>query len=267
MTAQRTGIGRALCGGAVAVALVLLALGGAAFAQDEPQLPIPRVAVFPFMSPTDGPDRMIGRRAADATWLALRERGPWELVDPSWLLRLCETEDARAPFAVGYLQMLGHRAGAPLAVTGSVETLRVNVDRGVAQVTVGVELVETLGGTRLASARGVASATRAEGEVLGQAIDRALMEAGADVALALTSFDLLSAVVVATLPDGRVMMDGPRDPRIRPGTKLLVYRAGRAGPEVLGAVEVETSRVTVLHTKPLAGEDFRQGDRAVVVAR
>lgn len=251
---------------AVALTLMMVAaltLVPGACAADEPTALTPRAALFPFADPVEQPDRMIGRRASDAAWAALREQGPWELVDPGWLLRLCEAEDARAPFAVGYLQMLGQRASASLAVTGSVESCKLNHDRGVAQVTVAIELVETLVGAKLASGRGVASTKRAEGEVLGQAIDRALMEACADAARELTSFDPLSAVVVASLPDGRVMMDGPREPRIKPGAKLLVFR----GDTVVGTLEVKTSRVTVLHARPTAGEGFRQGDRAVVVAR
>ncbi|MFO8081953.1 MAG: hypothetical protein R6V07_16850 [Armatimonadota bacterium] len=247
--------------------LALLAAAGAVSAQERTPPPTPRAAVFAFMEPQETPDRLIGRRASDAVWTALEAQSPWELVDPGWLLRLCESEEARPPFAVGYLQMLGHRADAPLAVTGSVESFTVNRDRGVAQVTLSVELVETLGGTRIARSRGVASARRESGEVLGQAVDRALMEAGADAVRDLTSFDPLSAVVVATLPDGRVMMDGPREDRIRPGSKLLIYRRTRTGAEAIGTVDVKTSRLTALHAEPIAGEDFRQGDRGVVVAR
>jgi hypothetical protein len=247
---------------AIATLIALTAATGALAADEAPQL-TPRAAVFPFADPVEQPDRMIGRRASDAAWAALTEQAPWELVDPTWLLRLCEAENARAPFAVGYLQMLGQRASAPLAVTGSIEECAINFKRGVAQVTVGMHLVETLGGVKLASGRGVASAKREDGEVLGQAIDRALIEACGDASRELTSFDPLTAVVVTALPDGRVMMDGPREPRIKPGAKMLVFR----GDELIGAVEVKTSRVTVLHAQPISGEDFVQGDRAVFVAR
>lgn len=248
--------------------LAALAFEGAAAAQDAPKFAPPRVAVFPFMDPLDYPDRMLGRRASDAVWAALQEQSMWEIVDAGWLLRLCEAEGVQAPFAVGYLQMLGgHRASAPLAITGAVQAFKLNRERGVAQVTVEVQLVETIEGTRLASSRGVASAKREEGEVLGHAIDRALSEAGADAVRELTSIDPLVATVAATLPDGRVMMDGPWDPEIKPGSKLLIYRAGPTGREAAGAVEVLTSRSTVLHARPIVGEDFRQGDKGVLVAR
>jgi len=248
---------------AALLALVALGLVPACFAEDAPSVLTPSVAVFPFADPADLPDRMIGRRAADATWAALRTDAPWEPADPAWLLRLCEAEGVQAPFAVGHLQMLGQRMRAPLAAAGLVETCELNPRRGIAQVTLLVELVETLGGNSLASARGVASATREQGEPLDGALDRALTEAATDAARQLASFDAASAIVVATLPDGRVLMDGPAEPRIKQGAKLVIFR----GADVIGAVEVRSSRLTVLHTEPLAGEGFFQGDRGVVVAR
>lgn len=248
---------------ALLAALALVAAIPAVSAQPERATPAPRVAVFPFTAPGELTQRMVGRRASAAAHAALAQSGPWEIVEPAWLLRLCEAENARAPFAVGYLQMLGQRARAPLAITGSVENCQVNPDRGTAQVTVAIDLVETLNGARLASSRGVASAKRADAEVLGQAVDRALTEAAADAVREITSFDPLAAMVVTTLPDGRVMLDGPQEPRIKPGAKLLVFR----NSEPVGSLEVKTSKLTVLHARPLAGEDFRQGDRAVVVAR
>ncbi|MGI5816683.1 MAG: hypothetical protein ACOX9R_01155 [Armatimonadota bacterium] len=248
---------------ATCVLALVVVVAAVAAAEDGPQLPATRVAVFPLTDPVDLPDRMIGRRAGDALHVALAAHETWELVDSGWLLRLCEVEGARAPFAVGYLQMLGQSARAPLAVAGTVEVCQINSVRGIAQVTLVVELVETLGGERLASARGVASAKRAEGEAIDQVIDRALTEAAADAARDLTSFDPMMAIVIARLPDGRVMMDGPQEPRIREGSKLLVFR----GERVVGTVEVKTSRLTVLHAEPITGDDFRQGDRAVLVAR
>ena len=249
----------------LAALLALLSLGllPACCAQDAPSDLVPVAAVFPLADPADLPGRMIGRRAADAVWAGLRAEAPWELADAAWLLRMCESEGVRAPFAVGHLQMIGQRMRAPLAVAGLAENCRLNPERGTAQVTLLVELVETFGGSSLATARGVASATREPGEPLDAALDRALTEAALDVARQLVSFDAASAIVVTTLPDGRVLMDGPAEPRIKEGSKLLIFR----GVEAIGAVAVKTSKLTVLHADPLVGEGFFQGDRGVVVAR
>ena len=249
------------------LALAALTFGSPCFADDAAGAYVPTAAVFPLTDPDEQPHRMVGRRSCDAIHAALQAEGPWELVDPAWLLRLCEAEGLRPPLAVGHLQMLGQTMRAPLAIGGLVESCVLNPERGVAQVTLAIELVETLGGSSLASARGVASAQREQGEPLDLALDRALTEAAADAARHLTAFDAASAVVVSTLPDGRVVMDGPLEPRIKPGTKLLVLRGGEMTPQVIGAVQVKTSSLSVLHAEPLSGEGFFQGDRAVVVAR
>ena len=249
------------------LALAALGLASVSTADDAAGPYVPTVAVFPLTDPDEQPHRMVGRRACDAIHAALQAEGPWELADPAWLLRLSEAEGLLPPLAVGHLQMIGQRMRAPLAIGGLVESCVLNPERGVAQVTLAIELVETLGGSSLASARGVASAQREQGEPLDLALDRALSEAAADAARHLTAFDTASAVVVSTLPDGRVVMDGPLEPRIKPGTKLLVLRGGEMTPQVIGAVQVKTSSLTVLHAEPLSGEGFFQGDRAVVVAR
>ena len=250
-------------------ALLAVIAGPGATASEAEALPAPRAAVFSFVGPVDYPGRMVGRRAADAVFASLAEEGPWELVKRGLIERLCETEQARPPFAVGYLQMLGHRAKAPLAVTGIVEVCEVNSARGTAQVTLLVELVETLEGASLASHRGIGSAQRRADEVapIDAIVDRALQEAALDAVRKLTTFDVATAMVAVTLPDGRVMLDGPEEPALRLGTRLLVYRRAGAGPEAIGVLEVRQSRLTVVHAHPIAGDDFRQGDRAIVVAR
>ncbi len=190
------------------------------------------------------------------------------MVDRRVVMAACAEEALAPPFGVGHLQMLGERMRVPLAVTGLVRVCEVNPRRRAAQVTLVAELVETLGGNRLASARGVASARAEPGEVmsLGQLVDRALSEAAADVVRSLTDFDPAGGLVVATLPDGRVVLDAPEKPGLRTGDALLVYREAERG-ELVGVLQVQTVHLTVVHATPLAGEDFRHGDRAVLAAR
>ncbi len=250
-------------------AIIMLGLASASTDADETGESWPRAAVFNLLDDGNYPDRLIGRRAADAVFVALIEEAPWELVSRTRLQRLCEAEAARAPFAIAYLQMLGHRVRAPLALTGVVEVCEVNKGRGTAQVTLLVELLETLEGATLASKRGVGSARRSDDEVapIDQIVDRALSDAARDAVRKLTTFHQGTAMVAATLPDGRVMLDGPDEPALEVGSKLLVYRGADPRREMIGALEVKESRLTVIHAQPLAGEEFRQGDRAVVVAR
>ncbi|MGC9316956.1 MAG: hypothetical protein ACP5KN_02835 [Armatimonadota bacterium] len=248
-----------------AAALALMALCALAWADDDVRRP--RAAVYDFNDSGRWQGRLIGRRAGDAVHAELAKAAPWELVDRGLVLRLCEAEGLQPPFGVGYLQMLGERCRAPLAVTGLVQTCTVNERRGVAQVTVQAELVETIGGGRLASVRGVASARRKAEEVaaIGQVVDRALVEAAADIARSLTSFDPAAAPVVTSLPDGRVVLDGPEEPALRAGDVLLLYRG--EDDSAVGALRVESVRLTVVHARPLAGDDARAGDWGVLVAR
>jgi hypothetical protein len=250
------------------VALVAIAWSGVPAVGAE-QLPEPRAAVFGFMEPVASQGRMIGRRAADAVFVALADEAPWRLVERAEVERLSEAAGTSAPFAVAYIQMIGHQCSAELAVTGVVEVCEVNAQRGTAQVTLLVELVETLDGASLASHRGIGSAQRPAGEVatIDEIVDHALSEAARDVVRRLTRFDAASAMVAAAMPDGRIMLDGPEEPALRVGSKLLVLR--RMGDEhaVVGALTVLESRLTVVYARPLAGEGFRQGDRAIVVAR
>ncbi|MEA3403236.1 MAG: hypothetical protein U9R79_18480 [Armatimonadota bacterium] len=248
-----------------AAAVVLAGLCALAWADDDVRRP--RAAVYDFTDSGDWPGRLVGRRAADAVHAELAEAAPWELVDRGLVLRLCESEGLQPPFGVGYLQMLGERSRSPLAVTGLVRTCTVNERRGVAQVTVLAELIETIGGSSLASVRGVASARRKPGEVaaIGQVVDRALGEAAGDIVRSLTRFDPTQAPVVTVLPDGRVVIDGPEEPALRPGDVLLLYR-GENGSAV-GAVRVESVSLTVVHARPLTGYEPQAGDRGVLVAR
>jgi len=253
--------GHGICRWVIAAAL---AAAASCYGADAPELPVPRAAVFDFTEPAEWPGRLIGRRAADAVFAALRESVRWRTVDRAAVLLACADEGLVPPFAVGHLQMLGERLGAPLAVAGLVQVCEVNAERRSAQVTLIAELVETLGGSSLASVRGVASA-RAEDEplALAQVVDRALAEAAGDLVRALTNFEPAGGQVVTTLPDGRVVLDVPAEPEVRPGDTLLVLRGGEAA----GALKVESVNLTVVHARPLAGEEFRGGERAVLVAR
>ena len=250
-----------ICRWLIGAALVAAASGCGA---DEPALPAPRVAVLDFTEPAQRPGRLIGRRAADAVFAALGASGRWRTVDRAAVLLACADEGLAPPFAVGHLQMLGDRMRAPLAVAGLVQVCEVNAGRRTAQVTLIAELVESLGGSSLASVRCVASARAGDEPLaLGQLLDRALGEAAGDLVRALTNFEPTGGQVVTTLPDGRVVLDVPEQPGVRPGDGLLVFR----GREPVGALKVETVTLTVTHARPLAGEEFRGGDRAALVAR
>lgn len=236
-----------------------------ALAQGELAAPRPRAVVFDFTEPDGWPGRMVGRRAAEAVHAALAEADRWDLADRAVVVKACADEGLEPPYGVGYLQMLGARLGTPLAVTGLVEVCEVNPTRRAAQVTLVAELVETGEGASLRSVRGVAAAQAARGEAvtLDELVDRALAQAAADVAQALANFEPAEGRIVTTLPDGRVVLDAPERPGMRPGDVLLVF----AGERSAGLLRVQSMTLTVVHARVVSGERFQGGQRAVLVAR
>lgn len=257
-------------GSALRFAGLLTAIGAlalaafAAHAQTGAEVPRPRAAVFDFTDPAGWPGRLVGWRAAEAVQAALAAADHWDLADRGVIVRACADQGLEPPFGIGYLQMLGDRLGTPLAVSGMVEVCEVNPARRVAQVTLVAELVETGSGAGLRSVRGVASASaRDEVLTLDQLVDRALVQAAGDLVRALTNFEPTSATVVTTLPDRRVVLDAPERPGLRPGDVLLAF----AGERPAGLLRVQSMKLTVVHAQVLTGEDFRGGQRAVLVAR
>ena len=258
-------------GSALRLAGLLTAIGAlalaafAAHAQAGAEVPRPRAAVFDFTDPAGWPGRLVGWRAAEAVHAALAEAGRWGLADRAVVVKACADEDLEPPYGVGYLQMLGARLGTPLAVTGLVEVCEVNPRRRAAQVTLVAELVETGEGASLRSVRGVAAAQAAHGEAvtLDELVDRALAQAAADVAQALANFEPAEGRIVTTLPDGRVVLDAPERPGMRPGDVLLVF----AGERSAGLLRVQSMTLTVVHARVVSGERFHGGQRAVLVAR
>ncbi|MGD9498665.1 MAG: hypothetical protein AB7Y46_20390 [Armatimonadota bacterium] len=249
-------------------AAMLSAMTGAVPWADVAAGPVPRAGVFDFVEPAGWQGRMVGRRGADAVSAALAETGRWALADRGLIIGGCAREQLAPPFAVGHLQMLGQRMRTPLAVAGVVDVCEVNARRRTAQITLVAELVETLGGNSLASVRGVASAHAEAGAMvpLDVLVDRALVDAAADIARALTNFEPGAGRVMAVLPDGRVMLDVPEQAGLRPGDRLMVYRDA-ADDEPVGVLTVQTVKVTVVHAQVLVGGGFRGGDQAVLVAR
>ncbi len=252
--------------------VMLVAAGGATGAQaqtaDAPEV---YAAVYDFAEPSGYGGRMIGLRAAEALHSALAEAGPWRLIKRPDLLRQCASEDVRAPFGVGYLQMFGRRLNAPLAVCGLVQNLVVNATRGSAQVTLVGELIETSDGNSLASVRAVGSALR-DGDAtvaLDELIARALVEATGDLALALSAFDAWTTTVVTGLSPTSAMLNTPADTDVQPGTKLLVFRPAGGGWSIVAAAQALRGDKNTIRVKILteAAEALKPGDVAVAVAR
>lgn len=254
------------------LAVILIAVGAASSVHAQ-TVDAPKVyaAVYDFAEPSGYGGRMIGLRAGEALHSALADGGPWQLIKRPDLIRQCAAENVRAPFGVGYLQMFGRRLNAPLAVCGLVQNLVVNETRGSAQVTLVGELIETIDGNSLASVRAVGSASRDgdEAVALDEIIDRALVEATGDLALALSAFDAWSTTVVTGLSPTSAILNTPADTDVQPGTKLLVFRPAGGGWSIVAAAQVLRGDKNTIRVKILtqAAEALKTGDVAVAVAR
>ena len=241
----------------------------AAVAQPD-QTPTVRVAVYDFTEPDDYEGHLVGRRAAEGTQVALAAAGLWDLVERPVLLHECAAENLTAPFGVGYLQMLGRKLNASLAVTGLVQTCAVNPDRGTAQVTLKCELIEAIGGEGLGWFSGVGSAKRGDGEAatVEEIVDRALIEAAGNVAASLMSMNQWATSVMARMDNGQLMMQPVAEPRIAAGEKAIVCRLAPDGWRLIAVIEVQRADDTSVRARVVSQlSDPQTNDVAVAVAR
>ena len=250
-------------------AALIVITGWAAQAQ-APEVPVVRAAVYDFSDAPGCAGRLIGRRVAEALNTALIQRGQWEMADRPSLLRECAAQGVEPPFGVGYLQMFGRRLEAPLAIAGLVQNCVLNERRGAAQVTLVCELTETVDGNGLRSFKGVGSAAMAQGETepLDVIVDRALVEAAGDLAVALSGFDAWTTTVMATLEDGQVLLNAPAGRRVQVGEKLAIYRREADAWALVGFVEIARGDEMVLHTRMVSTSIPPQiNDLCIAVAR
>jgi len=249
--------------------LTALAAVSSCYGQQQPT-PTVRAAVYDFTEPRQYEGHIVGRRAAEAVYALMADKGRWEMVARPLLLRLCEAEGAFAPYGIGYVQMFGDRLDAPLAVCGLVQNCIVNPERGSAQVTLVGELIETLEGNSLQSTTTVGSSERGAGEAvaLDEVVDRALVQAAEDLVAAMCNFEPLTTLVMAEVTATKVLLDAGTKAGLRPGAKMLAYRRDGDGWKVVGALQVESATEDMAHAMVTTeAEAIRPNDRAVLVAR
>jgi len=253
----------------MASVLAALVAAGVCYAQ-RPAEPIVQVAVYDFIEPGGYAGHMIGRRAAEALYGLMLAQRRWEVVDREVLLRQCAAEHVAPPYAVGYLQMFGHRLDAPLALCGAVQNCIVNPQRGSAQVTLVGELTETMDGNSLQSITTVGSYVRGRGETipLDEVVDRALTQAAEDLAAAFCNFDPVTAPVMADVAERKLLLDAGTKAGLTPRAKMLAYRQAANGWSLIAVLQVESLTEDIAHARVVAQkEDVRPNDRAVLIAR
>lgn len=259
---------RAVLAAAVVVALLAGGQPGAAAVKFRPA-----VAVLTVQNLSNHGGGLLGRRAADQLALDLGNTGAWRVLDRAQTDRACRQRELSPPYAVGYMQAVGHALGADLVAGGTVQTVTVDARAGVARLALYVEIVDQVSGQLVVGAQQKAEARRdsAKPEPTDVLVGRALAEACAKAAK-LSAAGPGAQGEVTDPGDGKAVVLKLADQAVlKPGQRLLLYRAITEGEErlpgkLIAAVMVAKSDATTTEARVLARSgDIHTGDIAVTI--
>lgn len=229
----------------------------------------PRLAVLELHNRSDYRGHMIGRRAADALYVALRTEGRWDLLERTEVRRACRDMDLEPPFAVGYQQALGHRLGADVILTGHVEEVRISAGDGTVTVGLTVDFADRICGQSIMPLRVSGSARRADAgprptdATVSEALDRACQQVAA-----MTRTVPKYAAQVESVSANELSLEAGRGALVSVEDRLLLYRltteqvsARLVGVLMVRRVEGIRAQATILGK----AEDIYTGDIAVCV--
>ncbi len=230
----------------------------------------PRLAVMQFHDYSEYQGHLLGRRTADALYVALQSTGRWRLIEPAAVRQACEDMDLRPPFAVGYQQALGHRVNADVIVTGRVEGVRISPAEGTVTVNLILDFIDRICGQSIMALQVSGSSRRGDGgpRPTDIIVSEALADAcGRIVAITETVPACAAEVVAAT---GNQLTLQPRtDVPLTAGDRLLLYRARgdeQSGAKLVAVLMVrraDAARVTATVLDRIS--DIYTGDLAVCV--
>lgn len=170
---------------------------------------------------------LLGRRAADQLALDLGATGAWRVIDRAQADRAAEQRGLLPPYAVAYLQEIGHALGGDVIFSGAIQKLDVDAKLGKLTVTVYVEATDQVSGQSVLGTlkTGEARANPAVPEPTDVLIGRALADATAKVAAAAA----LGTGAAATLADPgdakTVTLKLAGQATVTTGMRFLLYRA------------------------------------------
>lgn len=248
-------------------AIVLLFLPALpALAQDAYQ---PPVAVLDFNDMSAYSGHLLGRRAADSVFLALKDGGGWTLIERRTVRQECHKLELEPPFAVGHLQQVAHLVGAHLAVSGLVKSCTVTAAR--ASVVLVVEVVDLPSGEIASRASCEGSAPAKPDQPIDLMVDRALAAAAANGAQRLGDFPRVMAAVALGAGGDALTLNAGSQTGVTAGLKLLVYHAGDGGKptgEPIATIRVASAQAAQSQCRVLASREAPgTGDIAVAVGR
>jgi len=257
----------------LAAALGLIAaLGSISLAAEDTagQSIRPRLAAMQFHDYSAYRGHLLGRRAADALYVALEATGRWRLLEPSAVRQACADMHLTPPFAVGYQQALGYRLNADVIVTGRVEGVRISPAEGTVTINLVLDFVDRVCGQSIMPLQISGSSRRADGgpRPTDIIVSEALADACSRIVAIVQTVPACAAKVVDT-SGTQLTLEPLTEVPLTGGDRLLLYRANgdeQAGPKLVALLMVkraEAGRITATVLDRIG--DIYTGDVAVCV--
>lgn len=235
----------------------------------------PQVVVLCLQNSSNFGGRLLGRRAADQLAVDLGATGAWRVVDRAQTDRAAAQRDLQPPYAVAYMQQIGHALGGDLIVAGAVQRVEVDPRLGAVRVGLLVEMVDQVAGQAVMTVlqTGTVRRNAREPEPTDVLVGKALALASAEAVRA-SAVGLGFMGSVSAPSDGKtVQLKLPADAAAQTGQRLLIYRGVVEGDQrtpgkliataMISEITGESCRARVLGS---AG-DIHTGDLAVTLGR
>ena len=233
----------------------------------------PGALVLTFANSSLYSGHLLGRRAADQLALDLGASGAWRVVDRAQADRALAQRDLTPPYAVAYLQEMGHALGGDVIFTGAIQKLDVDAKLGKLSVSLYVEATDQVSGQTVLGTlqTGEARANPASPEPTDVLIGRAVADATAKAA-AVAAQGTGAMAMVADPGDAKTVVLKPAPgAALASGTRLFLYRAVTEGDQPTPGKLIATLMITKVSPDTVVAKvlgragDIHTGDLAVSI--
>ena len=233
----------------------------------------PGALVLTFANSSVYSGHLLGRRAADQLALDLGATGAWRVIDRAQADRATEQRDLRPPYAVAYLQEIGHALGGDVIFTGAIQKLDVDAKLGKLSLTLYVEGTDKVSGQSVLGTLQTGEARRnsAAPEPTDVLIGHALADATAKVAVAAAQGTGVTATVADPADSKAITLKFAPDSKPLTGMRFLLYRAVLEGDQptpgklIATLMVTKTSADTATANVLARSGDIHTGDIAVSI--
>jgi hypothetical protein len=206
----------------------------------------PGAAVLVFNNLSTYSGYLLGRRAADQLALDLGATGQWRVVDRARTDEACQQRELRPPYAVAYMQAVGHALGTEVIFTGTVQKVEIDPVRGGVKVTILVEAFDQISGQSILAtlASGEARANEEQAVPTDIVVNYALARACNEAAKAAEPVNTISGAVADPRDSLTATVKLPAGTTTPTGLRFLIYRAVNEGQETSAGKLIATAMVT-----------------------